>query len=93
MVVERRRRESAAPPRGKDRQGRDVIRCDTIDHGQVVGYTADRPVETAQNAITRVVLHSEYGFGELRGKPFEARNGKDPTNVKQEHAATISDEA
>ena len=52
-------------------EGKDVYRCATIDHGQVVGYTGDRPVETAKNAITRIGTHSKYGFGELRVMPVE----------------------
>lgn len=52
-------------------EGADVFRCETIDHGQVVGYTGDRPVETAKNGITRVGPHSKYGFGELRVIPME----------------------
>lgn len=52
-------------------EGGDVYRCATIDHGQVVGYTGDRVVETAKNGITRVGSHSKYGFGELRLIPVE----------------------
>ncbi|MFC7135265.1 MULTISPECIES: hypothetical protein [Salinibaculum] len=51
-------------------EGGDVYRCETIDHGQTVVYTGDRPVETAKNAITRVGTHSKYGFGELRVHPL-----------------------
>lgn len=42
-----------------------------VDHGQVVGYAGDSPIETAKNAIRRVGTHSKYGFGELRVKPIE----------------------
>lgn len=52
-------------------EGGDVYRCETIDHGQVVGYTGDLPVETATNVIMRVGTHSKYGFGELRVIPVE----------------------
>jgi len=52
-------------------EGGDMFRCDTIDHGQVVEYTGDRPIETAKNALQRVGIHSKYGFGELRVKPLE----------------------
>jgi hypothetical protein len=45
------------------REGYDLT---TVDHGQVVTYTGDRPVETARNGITRVGHHSQYGFGECR---------------------------
>ncbi|WP_154325990.1 MULTISPECIES: hypothetical protein [Haloferax] len=48
---------------------REVFRLQTVDHGQVVKYLGDRPVETAKNALTRVGSHSRYGFGELRVKP------------------------
>jgi len=37
-----------------------------IDHGQVVGYAGDRPVETAINGIQRVGTHAKFGFGEFR---------------------------
>ena len=50
---------------------REVYRLQTIDHGQVVKYEGDRPVETAKNAIRRVGSHSRYGFGELRVIPIE----------------------
>lgn len=46
-------------------------RLDTIDHGQVVRYDGNRPVETAINGITRVGTHSKYGFGEFRIEPTE----------------------
>lgn len=45
---------------------------ETIDHGQVVGYTGDDPVATAKNGIRRVGTHSRYGFGELRVRPATA---------------------
>lgn len=45
-------------------------RLDTIDHGQVIGYDGNRPIETAINGITRVGTHSKYGFGEFRLKPI-----------------------
>jgi len=40
-----------------------------IDHGQVVGYAGDRPVETAINGIQRVGTHAKFGFGEFRVRP------------------------
>jgi hypothetical protein len=52
---------------------REVYRLQTVDHGQVVGYEGDRPVETAQTGLLRVGSHSKYGFGELRVKPVESR--------------------
>jgi len=52
---------------------REVYRLQTVDHGQVVKYEGDRPVETAKSGIFRVGTHSKYGFGELRVKPVEPR--------------------
>ncbi|TKX69179.1 hypothetical protein EXE40_11080 [Halorubrum sp. GN11GM_10-3_MGM] len=49
---------------------REVFRLETVDHGQVVEYLGDRPVETAKNGLQRVGSHSRYGFGELRVKPL-----------------------
>ncbi|WP_254532613.1 hypothetical protein [Natrinema gelatinilyticum] len=49
----------------------EVYRLQTVDHGQVVAYEGDRPVETAKSSILRVGSHSKYGFGELRVKPVE----------------------
>jgi len=48
----------------------EVYHLRTVDHGQIVKYIGDRPVETAKNCITRVGSHSRYGFGELRVKPI-----------------------
>ncbi len=50
---------------------REVYNLQTVDHGQVVAYEDDRPVETAKSGILRVGSHSKYGFGELRVKPVE----------------------
>lgn len=50
---------------------REVYRLQTVDHGQVVKYLGDRPVETAKNGLMRVGSHSRYGFGELRVKPVK----------------------
>lgn len=47
----------------------DVYRLQTVDHGQVVTYEGDRPVETAKNGLRRVGSHARYGFGEFRVKP------------------------
>lgn len=52
----------------------EVYRLQTVDHGQVVAYEGDRPVETAKSGISRVGTHSKYGFGELRVKPVEPRS-------------------
>ena len=56
---------------------REVYRLQTIDHGQVVTYEGDRPIETAKSGILRVGTHSKYGHGELRVKPVESRPDKD----------------
>ncbi|EMA48244.1 hypothetical protein [Halococcus thailandensis] len=53
---------------------REVFDLRTVDHGQIVQYCGDRPVETAKNGLTRVGSHSRYGFGELRLKPLENRH-------------------
>jgi hypothetical protein len=50
---------------------REVFRLETVDHGQVVKYLGDRPVETAKNGLMRGGSHSRYGFGELRLKPLD----------------------
>jgi len=49
---------------------REVFHLKTVDHGQLVHYLGDRPVETAKNGLLRVGSHSRYGFGELRVKPL-----------------------
>jgi len=49
---------------------REVYRLQTVDHGQVVTYLGDHPIETAKNGLLRVGSHSRYGFGELRVKPL-----------------------
>ncbi|WP_370525599.1 hypothetical protein [Halococcus qingdaonensis] len=49
---------------------RKVFDLKTVDHGQIVRYRGDRPVETAKNGLTRVGSHSQYGFGELQVKPI-----------------------
>jgi hypothetical protein len=51
--------------------GTDVYELDTIDHGQVVGYAGDSPVETARNGVLRVGSHDKYGFGEFRVRPAD----------------------
>jgi hypothetical protein len=50
---------------------REVFDLLTVDHGQVVEYLGDRPIETAKNGIMRIGAHSRYGFGELRVRPIE----------------------
>jgi hypothetical protein len=50
---------------------RELYTLQTVDHGQVVTYDGDRPVETAKNGVLRVGSHSKYGFGELRMIPVE----------------------
>lgn len=53
---------------------REVYKLQTVDHGQVVAYEGDRPVETAKSGIFRVGSHSKYGFGELRVRPIKPRS-------------------
>ena len=53
---------------------REVYKLQTVDHGQVVAYEGDRPVETAKSGILRVGSHSKYGFGEVRVTPVEPRS-------------------
>jgi hypothetical protein len=48
----------------------------TVDHGQVVGYDGNEPIETAVNGISRIGTHSKYGFGEFRVKPIEKSREK-----------------
>nr|WP_321163655.1 hypothetical protein [Halorubrum californiense] len=47
----------------------DVFVVETIDHGQVVPYTGNNPVQTAFNGVLRVGTHKRFGFGELRVRP------------------------
>ena len=61
-------------------EGGDVYELETVDHGVVVGYDGDCPVETAISGITRVGNHSKYGFGELRVKTVTP----DETNLKNQ---------
>jgi hypothetical protein len=51
--------------------GDDCYDLATIDHGQVVRYTGERPVETARNGIRRIGTHSKFGFGEFRVRPAD----------------------
>ena len=48
---------------------RDHFDLQTVDHGQVVEYQGDSPVETAKNGVRRVGSHSRCGFGEFRVVP------------------------
>lgn len=41
----------------------------TVDHGQIVPYSGDDPVMTAQRGVLRVGSHSKFGFGEFRVRP------------------------
>ena len=68
-------------------EGGDVYELETVDHGVVVGYDGDRPVETAKSGLTRVGSHSKYGFGELRVTPVVP----DETNVKKQIEAPKSE--
>ncbi len=66
---------------------REVYEVQTIDHGQVVRYVGDRPVETAKNGVLRVGSHSKYGFGEFRVKTVEL------LSVQGENAAVAGERA
>jgi len=60
---------------------REVFELETVDHGQVVSYTGDRPVETAKAGLKRVGSHSRYGFGEFRVEPIrEQKSGSKRNN-------------
>jgi hypothetical protein len=61
----------------------DVYRLQTVDHGQVVAYEGDRPVETAKRGICRIGTHSKYGFGELRVKPVAPRSNGHQMSVEE----------
>ena len=50
-------------------EGENVYELETVDHGVVVGYGGNCPVETAKNGLTRVGTHSKCGYGELRVNP------------------------
>ena len=56
---------------------REVYRLITVDHGQVVEYCGDRPIETAKNGIRRIGTHSKYGFGEFRVIPVERQGSEE----------------
>lgn len=43
---------------------------ETVDHGQVIAYVGDEPLQTAVNGIQRVGPHAKYGFGEFRVIPL-----------------------
>jgi hypothetical protein len=61
----------------------DTYRLQTVDHGQVVAYEGDRPVETAKRGICRIGTHSKYGFGELRMKPVAPRSNGQEMSVEE----------
>jgi hypothetical protein len=69
-------------------EDREAFDLRTVDHGQVVGYEGDRPVETARNGILRVGSHSKYGFGELRVKPVAPRD-EETTEELIENSAKV----
>lgn len=49
---------------------REAYRLDTIDHGQVVRYCGETPIETAKKGVVRFGTHRKYGFGEFRVRPI-----------------------
>jgi hypothetical protein len=61
---------------------REVFRLETVDHGQVVEYSSDHPVETAKNGLQRVGSHSRYGFGELRVEPLGDQYQASPSEAQ-----------
>ncbi|WP_246998014.1 hypothetical protein [Halosolutus gelatinilyticus] len=67
--------------------GDDVHAMATVDHGQVVAYAGDRPVETAKNGIRRVGTHAKYGFGELRLRPADAGRVPERAQASEERTA------
>ena len=69
---------------------REVYTLQTVDHGQVVAYEGDRPVETAKSGTFRVGSHSKYGFGELRVKPVEPKSKNDRSKLKSRFNRRIS---
>ena len=64
-------------------EGREVHHLRTVDHGQVITYAGDRPLETARSGITRVGTHSKYGFGELRITPADRCRPEDKARTKR----------
>jgi len=67
--------------------GDDVHEVATVDHGQVVTYTGDRPVETAINGIRRVGTHAKYGFGEFRLRSGDTDRVPERTQASEERTA------
>lgn len=51
--------------------GDDVYTVEVVDHGQVLGFAGDDPVQTAKNGIRRVGTHAKFGFGEFRLRTAE----------------------
>nr|WP_240147539.1 MULTISPECIES: hypothetical protein [Halorussus] len=49
-------------------EGGNSYKLETVDHGTLIKYGGDRPVQTAINGIRRIGSHSKYGFGEFRMK-------------------------
>ncbi|WP_066415231.1 hypothetical protein [Halorubrum aethiopicum] len=49
--------------------GESVYDLATIDHGQLVGYAGNDPIQTAKNGVLRIGTHARFGFGELRVRP------------------------
>ena len=50
-------------------EDREAFPLRTVDHGQIVEYAGDRPIETARNGLRRIGSHAKYGFGEFRVRP------------------------
>ena len=56
---------------------REVLRLETVDHGQVVKYLGDRSVETAKNGLQRV------GLQQVKAKAHDFSRGMKPTRRNQ----------
>jgi hypothetical protein len=61
---------------------REGYKLQTVDHGRVVTYAGDQPVETAKNGLTRVGTHSKYGFGEFRVTPIQSRSSEEQSTTR-----------
>jgi hypothetical protein len=65
--------------------GDDRYELATVDHGQVVTYAGDRPVETAKNGIRRVGTHSKFGFGEFQLRSADADRVPERATTDDQH--------
>lgn len=70
--------------------GDDCYDLATVDHGQVVEYAGERPVETAKNGVRRVGTHSKFGFGEFRLRPADADRVPERAAGAEQHGGASS---